>query len=403
MPSLSTDSLRASTTLELTRGKEKTFHMVQALLLHAIALHGRGEAGEAQTILTQAVDLAIELGMNQREFASAHGMQDAVLEESLRRTWWELYVVDGYMAAIHRQTGFRSSTVNLYALLPCEESTYTDGICIPSPCSLDSFDARFFADEELIFSSFCYRIEAVRIIARVLATAGLDGAHNDEVQAVDNALAGWIHHLPIAKADIISNDGEIDQMILQAHFMIQCASIFLHFRRSDLLVALPATAEIVCAQNVAQISPTSAYHTVKAIEASKELSDIAALPIPVLKHTPFFVCGLVLSCIVQLSACSVRERSRLQQYRDRVVLMTGVLRSLSPTWAISQYVLQQLKKVANEVFSTRFESTVRQSSSSRDSGIDMSGWGSGSSDVSWLEFLCTDELQDIVYFDSEPT
>ncbi|GAB7355585.1 hypothetical protein MBLNU459_g6053t1 [Dothideomycetes sp. NU459] len=392
--SISSDSLRASAASALRDSNHKTVHMVQALLLYAIALHGRNEAEEAMVMLTQAVDLALELGLNQIGFASAHGMGQAILEESFRRTWWEVYVVDGYIAAFHRCTGFRSNTVELQALLPCEESAYTDGISIPEPPSLESFDARFFADEELLFSSYCYRIEAIRITARVLALAGANNAHKDEVQAVDNALAGWAHHLPVSKVDITDPHGEVDHMILQAHFIIQCASIFLHFPRSDLLLTLPATAEIVCAQNVPQMSPVSAQHIIKAMKASNELSNLAALPMQVQKHTPFFVCGLVLSSIVQLSACSVHAYSCLQQLRDKVILMTGVLRSLSSTWAISRHVLQQLKKVADEVFSTRFHDKVTAASSSYDSGVDMSGVDINgvTFDTSWLDSLCNEGL-----------
>lgn len=396
--SLSSESLRASAALALIDANQKTVHMVQALLLYAVALHGRNEPREALVTLGRAVNLALELGLNRRESTSMHGIHQAVQEESLRRTWWELYVIDGYMAALHHYTGFKSNTVELLTLLPCEETAYTEGNSLLHAPSLESFDARFFADEEVLFSSFCYRIEAVRIIARVLAIASSDDIHHDEVQAIDFALTSWNHYLPIAKAELVTTDGEIDQMIIQAHFLIQCATIFLHFPRSDLLCMLPATAEIVCAQNVAPISPSSAQHTIKVTEASKELSKIAAIPVQARRHTPFFVCGLVLSCIVQLSACSSDARNNLQQNRDRVVLMTGVLRSLSSTWAISRHVLEQLKKVANEVFNTRSRSHPTHSSSAYDSGVDTS---SPAFDDSWLELFCTEGTQGLIRSDGE--
>jgi hypothetical protein len=39
-------------------------------------------------------------------------------------------------------------------------------------------------------------------------------------------------------------------------------------------------------------------------KAARELSRLAAFRLPVIKHTPFFICALTLSSIVQLATCS---------------------------------------------------------------------------------------------------
>lgn len=96
----------------LEEQQEKTPETVQALLLYAIALHARYEPMEAMPAITKAANLAIELGMYQADFAATHGGGDPVYAESLRRTWWELYVTDGYLAALHRQTNFRCNMIN---------------------------------------------------------------------------------------------------------------------------------------------------------------------------------------------------------------------------------------------------------------------------------------------------
>jgi hypothetical protein len=74
---------------------------VQAMLILAIGLDGYTYQEKALRILVDAQDLALEFGMNKREFASMNGNGSAMLEESWRRTWWELYIVDGMIAGVH--------------------------------------------------------------------------------------------------------------------------------------------------------------------------------------------------------------------------------------------------------------------------------------------------------------
>ncbi|KAK6006363.1 hypothetical protein QM012_006773 [Aureobasidium pullulans] len=392
--SVSSDILRTSIDLTGSGGVvDRIPAMVQARLLFAIALHARGEAIDAACMMQSAVELAIELKMNQRNFASANGNGNPMLEESLRRTWWELFVMDGYLAALHKQPSFRSNTVHSDVLLPCEEAVYASAGCLPQPHSIEQFDMRLFADEDLQFSSFAYRIEAARILARVLSVAG---THNeDQVQVVDNALAGWMHNLPQTKVDVVNVYNMVDEMLFQGHMIIHCATIYLHLPRSDLLNTLPVTANIVCAERGRNMSPASTQHShsVKATNASKELANLAAVRVPVQKHTPFFVCGLVLGAIVQLSACSANAGT--EQHRDRVTLIIGLLKSLSRNWAISGQVLQQVKKVASEVLRTSTlaspDVVQHKISTGYDSGISINNTPDS---ISWLSMLNMVENQE---------
>lgn len=398
--SVSSDSFRTITSTKLEHTSTRSACMVQALILFAVALHARNEQKEAEKTLLRAVNLALEIGMNGRDFAALNGKQQAVIEESLRRTWWEVFIVDGYVAALHRKPGFKSSQVNLDTQLPCEENVFAEGICLPTPPTLADFDGRLFADEEIQFSSFAYRIEAVRILSRVIAIAGTDEVHVDQIQAVDNALAGWVHHLPATKSDMVNSFGDVDEMLFQAHMIVQCSNIFLHFPRSDLLTSLPGTAEIVCARGGKQINPapTQHMHAVKATDASKELSNLAALRLPVQKHTPFFVCGLVLSAIVQLSACSVHACHCMEQHRDRVTLIIGILKSLSQHWTIASTVLQQIKKVGAEVLQVRTKPNhTAEPESSRDSGVDVP---TSIEDISWFDLFDGQGFASLSAFDA---
>lgn len=114
--------------------------MVQALLLLIVALDGSLEQDKARDLLGEAERISVEIGLNTRQFAALHGRGNPVLEESWRRTWWDLYVCDGMIAGVHRVTNFLLYDVVADVGLPCEESEYLSGVS-------DSMDVCW--DEEL--------------------------------------------------------------------------------------------------------------------------------------------------------------------------------------------------------------------------------------------------------------
>jgi hypothetical protein len=385
-PTKSSDGLLDAVDATLATISDPSVSLVQSLLLFAIVLHARLEMAKAIVILARASDTAISLGLNRVEFAFVNGMQDPLLEESLRRTWWELYVVDGYFAALHRQTTFKCDSVESTVSLPCDESLYIDGMLRPPPVTLHQFDQRFFSSEDKDFASACYRIAAIRILARAIATMRCGDDAPDDVQAVDNALAAWKFHLPTHKATVFNSVGDVDQMIMQAHSFISYIRILVHFPRSELLAKLPSVADIACLGRMNHASPTSTQHAIKAISASKDLSDLAALPIN--RHSPLFICCLVFGCIVQLSACSAHSHDCLVQHRERVAIMTGVLKHMGRVWPLSQDVLYHLNRIASTVFNPRNAVDSDSSQTPSDSAIDIN---SMSDTFSWLDQIFAGE------------
>lgn len=386
--SQSGDSLLEQTAAALRVNTERSAYMVQARLLFAIAIHARGEPSEGQAMLQDAINLAISLGMNTKEFAAVNGSSSPSLQESFRRTWWELFCVEGIMSAIHRKPTMKTGSVVQGVLLPCEESTYTDGTCFSAMSTFARFADRHFAEEEVDFSSYCYRIEAVQILARVLSIANTE-AHPDEVQAIDNSLAAWSHYVPSEKRDIISNSGEIDELLFQAHMLIHWATILLHMPRSELLSIHPATADIFCAKGDKQMASTDTKHAhaSKATDASKELSNLAALRCPVQKHTPFFICALVIASVVQLAACTLHNCRCMYQHRDRITLVVGLLKSLGSNWACAGSVLVKIKRIAAKVLKSEhctMTAASTQCDSCTDSGL---GTSIGNEDIPWMEFF----------------
>jgi hypothetical protein len=98
----------------------------------------------------------------------------------------------------------------------------------------------------------------------------------------------------------------------------------------------------------------------KAVNAARELSSLAAIRLPVERHTPFFICALTLSSIVQLAACSVKAGNMPDPSRDRIGLTIGVFKSLARTWAISQSIMRQIKAVSRDVLELGVRPTMDQ-------------------------------------------
>ncbi|KAJ9252017.1 transcriptional regulator family: Fungal Specific TF [Paecilomyces variotii] len=328
-----------------------TIEKVQALILLTVVLHSRNERAEAGECLAKAVDLAFRLGLNRKDFAETMSGGDPVREESLRRTWWELFFIEGMLTALGVRQSFTMSMVPLEVPLPCEEQIYRDGLCPPSPPTVSQFDDRVFVDEEVDFSSFAYRIEAIRILGRVVAIQELTEGQQDQVEAVDARIASWYHNLPESKTELMRPDGGVDEMMFQARMVVNGAAIFLHFPRSDLLSSPAVAASVICGHSGTVLVPTFSHHThaMKAIKSASEISNLAATRLPVIRHTPFFICALVLSSIVQLAGYSVKAGQMPDPRRDRLTLTIGVFKSLGRTWAISQTIMRQIKVVARDI------------------------------------------------------
>jgi len=111
-------------------GTTKDGFLIQALLLVIVGLDGQCNQGRARELLADCERFAIEIDLNKREFATLHGRGNPVLEESWRRTWWDLYVCDGMIAGVHRVTKFLLFDIQADVGLPCEEQQYLSGVSI---------------------------------------------------------------------------------------------------------------------------------------------------------------------------------------------------------------------------------------------------------------------------------
>ncbi|CAI7649932.1 unnamed protein product [Penicillium pancosmium] len=352
-----TQQYKDKTIAELTCNPTRSSCMVQAWLIYSITIYARGEWQEAQNAFAHSVELALELGMNRREFATSTQPENSIEAESMRRTWWELYITDILLAAPFKGNTFLCSTMAPEVGLPCEESAYTGACDIPAPRKILDFKRRIFAPEETVFSSFSYRIEATTILCRALVLNKLRDHHRDHLQAVENALVSWVNHLPPKKLDIVDSYGNIDEMMFQAHITISYATMLLHLPRSDLQPVLQQVDDRfwpVAARSLAS-TLNRPIHSIKATEASRRISDAISLCPNIIKHTPFVIPALALCGMTQLATAIKHTEECFDHHYNRVTLVLGCLKSTKRIWNLADAAYTHLRVSAADGLSDSME------------------------------------------------
>ena len=120
--------------------------LVQATMLLAIGLNGTGKHQEAIELLEKAKSMVKDIKLF-RESWLATVTDNPILVESQRRTWWELYVLDGLFACAYQSTKFTLYDLDDDVKLPCEEVDYLTQV---SPILAISEDSH--SDSDRIFS-----------------------------------------------------------------------------------------------------------------------------------------------------------------------------------------------------------------------------------------------------------
>jgi Fungal specific transcription factor domain len=110
----------------------KSASVVQAMLLYAIGLHMNNKEEDSTRVLCDAIGLAFEIGLHLPSYSALLGVVGTTLEESYRRTFWELYVVDGLFAGVNAAHSLQLNRHDVTDyLLPMEDTDYYSGVCIP--------------------------------------------------------------------------------------------------------------------------------------------------------------------------------------------------------------------------------------------------------------------------------
>ncbi|KAI0006899.1 hypothetical protein F4779DRAFT_594561 [Xylariaceae sp. FL0662B] len=323
--------------------------LVQAMVILLIGLDGSCQQEKAREILSDVERIAIEIGLYTRAFATMHGAGNPRLEESWRRTWWDLFVVDGMVAGVHRQTNFLLYDIVADVGLPCEEHEYLSGT-IPRPMYLEEFDDQIFSGEEREFSSFAYRVASIRNLGRMMRLSNNAFPNNENVDRIESQLSNWRMHLPPSKRDSLNKDCQPDEMMFQAHMINHACSIILHQPLSQLDTS-PARDVTSCAPHRSvQSGDNFNIHTRHIITAACNISKMVTYNAPITSHTHFFTCVLTLSSIVHLSKWALYFIHDEDDLRQQIRLNIGALNKLSDVWKAAANASGQVKGVAQEIY-----------------------------------------------------
>ncbi|KAI0901567.1 hypothetical protein F4806DRAFT_5496 [Annulohypoxylon nitens] len=324
--------------------------LVQAMVIVLIGLDGNCQQERAREILSDVERIAIEIGLYTRAFATLNGGGIPRLEESWRRTWWDLFVVDGMVAGVHRQSNFLLFDIVADVGLPCEEHEYSAGT-IPRPMYLEDFDDQIFSGEEREFSSFAYRVASIRNLGRMMRLPNGGFPNEENVNRIESLLSNWRMHLPPSKKDSLNKHCQLDEMMFQAHMINHACSIILHQPLSQ-LDSSPAREVTACAPHRAvQSGDNFNIHTRHIITAACEISKMVTYNVPITSHTHFFTCVLTLSSIVHLSKWALEFLIQDEDdLRQQIRLNIGALNKLSNVWKAASTASGQVKGVAQEIY-----------------------------------------------------
>ncbi|KAK4565227.1 hypothetical protein LTR86_003844 [Recurvomyces mirabilis] len=172
-----------------------------------------------------AIEIALSISMQSRSFASTHGLDDAALQESWRRTWWQICILDAYYAAMMQTTSalMCESEIDITTDLPCEEIDYETGI-IPVPKTIEEFHSRDVTVGNHTFSSFAYLVGALQAVSCVKESSSVEHTSGSRIhpsESLSIATEAWLLLLPDSKKAVHFKNGEIDELMFQAHMTIQ--------------------------------------------------------------------------------------------------------------------------------------------------------------------------------------
>jgi hypothetical protein len=85
--------------------------------------------------------------------------------------------------------------------------------------TLEDYDEIDFVDDDFMFSSGTYRIDAVRLLGKVMVSMSKD-SEPLAFDRADNHLTNWSLHLPKAKRKPMDRDGNVDEVLFGAHMIV---------------------------------------------------------------------------------------------------------------------------------------------------------------------------------------
>ncbi|RKK06682.1 hypothetical protein BFJ66_g17180 [Fusarium oxysporum f. sp. cepae] len=339
-------------------GHSKDGFLIQALILLVIGLDGSGELERARAVLADAAKLAIQMSLNTNDYAASNGRGMPILEESWRRTWWDLFVVDSMVAGIHRATNFLPFEVPTDVALPCEEHDYFEGN-IPQPVYLEDLEDSQLSGDERNFSSFAYRISSARILGKFITSPPISGFEDENLIRIEALLTNWWLSLPRHKRDTYLEGGRFDEMMFQAHMIMHLISILLHQQHSQLDLSLVQEINACAPHRPVPCQEAFNTHTTHTIQSANKINKMITSPIPLLSHTHFFGCVVSFSSRIHLSKWALYSTPQDEdEMRQQIRLSMGALREMAEVWKAAEQSADQVNRVAQRLYRAKKEQQI---------------------------------------------
>jgi hypothetical protein len=323
---------------------------VQALMLLAIARYHTNSKQEGQTRLNMAIAIALELRMNERSFAQAYGEMNPVLEESWRRTYYMLNIVDQHLAIISNLPIYTMANFSNMVDLPCDDDKYLTGN-IPPATTWSEYEDREFAEIEVVFSSIVYLYDLVKIIQSVMEMFLEVGTFGEAmIEHCDTKLAIWTSLLPACKRDPLQRDGRVDEVIFTANMIANITMNTMHRPFSSLTLCpeeMTTQAFLSPTPFVAPSKNGRGAHTARVLRAMEMQTKLLAIPCTIEKHNVITMCMSAQLAAAQISACTnLLEDRSLSIARDRVRLSIGFLDAMGSVWPLGKMMAKEVRHIA---------------------------------------------------------
>ncbi|KAK5094969.1 hypothetical protein LTS08_008365 [Lithohypha guttulata] len=295
--------------------------------------------------LKTAADTAYAIGLDSENFKCDN---NAILRESWRRTWWELYTLGGLISVLNPFTERVHAASD--RLLPSPEEAYRNCMSAKSR-TLEQMRDRHFADDGFKYSSFAYRIEAVRILMMILGHAQQHSTQYEDTTShgCSAAIKTFMLSLPAPKQSTIERNST-DEMMECAIMTINLASIIHHTPRSGLLTV--RSFDTVCTTSKpSRYTPHQQSHETAALRSAEAISQLLIDRASLKTISPCFSCALAFATTLQLSAyCKGQAAEESACLKEYIQVSLSALDTMGENWRIAKVVKDQLAGFAREVF-----------------------------------------------------
>ncbi|KAM0272255.1 hypothetical protein ACHAQH_008752 [Verticillium albo-atrum] len=345
---------------------------VQSLILVTLASYARFERDRGNKALKAAINVAYEIGLNSENFAREN---EPLLCESWRRTWWELYSIAGLISLIGGTNMRLSQPIDMTLPYDCEayEACQT-----PRMGTVREIQERFRAESNTKWSSFAFRVEAMRILSMVLDVN--NGTSSSDKVAAEAAVSSWFLSLPEEKRDGLKADGEVDEVMACALMIIYLAGICLHLPQSPL--ALVGDFKTVCGNDMGQcVTESPNLHRAAALRSAKSLARLLSMHSNLSTLSPCFSCAVAYSAVALLAEYSAQSPPQPLYLSENLQLELSALQSLDRIWPIAGVVRSQIAAFARDVMGRPSDGSF----------MDISALGPSRLDEQWLQDLISDD------------